>query len=355
MALRYGRRDRQHAARHAGRARSMRTRSPSAARRDPSWRWAQCSGGRTHSGLILPIMQLKLTMLKFAALRKQTTTGAATTSAWPTGDWRLEKGDRRVTFGSPPPRGSMPCPFLVDGNAGAEARWRKRRRCACHDVRGAGRGCPALAGACTPRVCGARSACSSRLHDTVDWPIAFLGAIYAGVGPVAVEHAADGRRLRVHARAQPRAVLLVSAPLLPTLTQALARRPRGAAVIVSRPAARPAGALAFDTWIAGADARIARADRRRRHRVLALLVGLDRPSEGTVHTHANLYWTAGTLRAERARLARGRRRVLRGEALLRLRPRQRADVSAGGRRHVGADGRAADAGGGVQAARRAQA
>ena len=64
----------------------------------------------------------------------------------------------------------------------------------------------------------------------------------------------------------------------------------------------------------------------------------------------SLVQTAALLREAVARHPRGRRRVLGGEAVLRLRPRQRAHVPARRRRDRGADGGAADAGGGDRSA-----
>ena len=98
-----------------------------------------------------------------------------------------------------------------------------------------------------------------------------------------------------------------------------------------------------------ARARRRRRHARRRHRVLAVLVGLDRPAQGHRAHARQPVLDRRAVRARRARAdAAGRRRVLGREAVLRLRPRQRADVSAVRRRDVGADGRAADAAGGVR-------
>src|SRR6476619_3734212 len=60
-------------------------------------------------------------------------------------------------------------------------------------------------------------------HDTVDWPVAFLGSIYAGVVPVAVNTlltADDYAYMLSHSRAR---AVVVSQALLPALTQALAK------------------------------------------------------------------------------------------------------------------------------------
>ena len=53
--------------------------------------------------------------------------------------------------------------------------------------------------------------------------------------------------------------------------------------------------------------------------------------KGTVHTHANPYWTA-ELYGRACSACRGRRLLLGRQAVLRLRPRQRADLSAARRR-----------------------
>ena len=96
-------------------------------------------------------------------------------------------------------------------------------------------------------------------------------------------------------------------------------------------------------------------DDLRRRLLLALFVGLDRRAEGHRARALEPDRDRGALREADPRHPRGRRRVLGGEAVLRLRPRQRPHVSAGGRRDDGADGRAADAGRGVRAAAQAPA
>ena len=53
------------------------------------------------------------------------------------------------------------------------------------------------------------------VHDTVDWPVAFLGALYAGVVPVAVNTlltADDYAYMLAHSRAR---AAIVSGALLP--------------------------------------------------------------------------------------------------------------------------------------------
>ena len=128
------------------------------------------------------------------------------------------------------------------------------------------------------------------MHDSVDFPIAFLGALYAGIVPVPVNTlltADDYTFMLQHCGAR---ALLVSRALWPTLHPALA----GASipVIVSGEAAAPEGTCAF-AGLLDAPPLAAPAD------TLADDFGFwlyssgstGRP-KGTVHTHANLYWTA---------------------------------------------------------------
>ena len=133
------------------------------------------------------------------------------------------------------------------------------------------------------------------MHDCNDWPVAFLGALYAGVVPVAVNTLltpADYAYMLAHSRAQ---AAFVSGALLPTLQTALAQAPHEVrTLVVSRPTgALPAQALDFAAFIARAAPAAAPA-----------ATGADDPGfwlyssgstgrpKGTVHTHANPYWTA---------------------------------------------------------------
>jgi len=133
------------------------------------------------------------------------------------------------------------------------------------------------------------------MHDCNDWPVAFLGALYAGIVPVAVNTlltADDYAYMLQHSRAQ---AALVSAALLPTLQAAMAAGPHELkSVIVSRPAgALPAGTADFEALLAGHAPAAAPAS-----------TGPDDPGfwlyssgstgrpKGTLHSHANPYWTA---------------------------------------------------------------
>jgi len=132
------------------------------------------------------------------------------------------------------------------------------------------------------------------MQDGVDWPVAFLGAIYAGIVPVAVNTlltADDYAYMLEHSRAQ---AVLVSGALLPAVTAAMTRSDHEVAkVIVSEPAAplHPAE-VEFERFLAAA-APLARPAR----------TGADDPAfwlyssgstgrpKGTVHSQANPYWT----------------------------------------------------------------
>ena len=132
------------------------------------------------------------------------------------------------------------------------------------------------------------------MHDTIDWPVAFLGALYAGVVPVAVNtllSADDYAYMIGHARAQ---AALVSAPLLPVLEAALASANHEVrTVLVSRPkGSLPGMAIAFDDFLANEPAQMA-ADTGCDDMAFWLYSsGSTGRPKGTVHTHANPYWTA---------------------------------------------------------------
>ena len=123
------------------------------------------------------------------------------------------------------------------------------------------------------------------MHDTVDWPVAFLGCLYAGVVPVAVNTLltpADYAYMLVHSRAQ---AAFVSTALAPALTQAMSEVPHEVKHVVETsefssltaqharaPTAAPTAADDIGFWLYSSGST-------------------GRP-KGTVHTHANLYWTS---------------------------------------------------------------
>ncbi len=131
--------------------------------------------------------------------------------------------------------------------------------------------------------------------DSTDWPVSFLGAMYAGLVPVAVNTlltADDYAYMLEHSRAQ---AVLVSGALLPTLTAAMVKSDHEVGkVIVSRPIAplHPAE-VEFDAFLAA-------------HAPMPKPAGTspDDPGfwlyssgstgrpKGAVHSHGNPYWTA---------------------------------------------------------------
>src|SRR3990167_6350189 len=132
------------------------------------------------------------------------------------------------------------------------------------------------------------------MHDCNDWPVSFLGAMYAGLVPVAVNTlltADDYAYMLEHSRAQ---AVLVSGALLPALTAALIKSDHDVQkVIVSRPVAplHPAE-VEFEAFLAAQSPLAKPAG-----------TGPDDPGfwlyssgstgrpKGTVHSHANPYWT----------------------------------------------------------------
>ncbi len=123
------------------------------------------------------------------------------------------------------------------------------------------------------------------MHDTIDWPVAFLGCLYAGVVPVALNTLltpADYAYMLAHSRAQ---AAFVSSPLAPVLKQAMNESSHEvkrvidtaefASLITQHAPARTAAQTAADDigfWLYSS--------------------GSTGKPKGTVHTHANLYWTA---------------------------------------------------------------
>lgn len=137
------------------------------------------------------------------------------------------------------------------------------------------------------------------MHDCNDWPVSFLGAMYAGIVPVAVNTlltAEDYAYMLQHSRAQ---AVLVSAALLPVLQTAMQTAAGNGGheirrVIVSRLTGEvPEGAVALDEFLS-------------KHESMATpaMTGPDDPGfwlyssgstgkpKGALHTQANPYWTA---------------------------------------------------------------
>jgi benzoate-CoA ligase len=132
------------------------------------------------------------------------------------------------------------------------------------------------------------------MQDGVDWPVAFLGAMLAGVVPVAVNTlltADDLAYMLEHSRAQ---AALVSGAVKPALKAALAKADHEVhTVVVSRPA-QPLepGDVEFDDFLARA-APLTKATRTHADDPAFWLYssGSTGRPKGTVHSHANPYWT----------------------------------------------------------------
>lgn len=127
--------------------------------------------------------------------------------------------------------------------------------------------------------------------DTVDMPVAFLGALYAGLVPVPVNTllpAADYGYLLAHSGAR---ALVVSGALWPVAQQALATLADQPAVVLSGAAAAE-GATPFAALL-DTPPLAAPADTHADDFAFWLYSsGSTGKPKGTVHSHANLYWTA---------------------------------------------------------------
>ena len=132
------------------------------------------------------------------------------------------------------------------------------------------------------------------MQDTNDWPVAFLGALYAGLVPVAVNTlltADDYAYMLEHSRAQ---AAVVSGALLPALTAAMTRSDHEVAkVIVSRPVAplHPAEVELEAFLQAHAPLQKAAATSPDDPGFWLYSSGSTGRPKGTVHSHANPYWT----------------------------------------------------------------
>ena len=133
------------------------------------------------------------------------------------------------------------------------------------------------------------------LQDTVDFPVAFLGALYAGIVPVPVNTLLTVDDYAFMLRDSGARALLVSRALWPTLQSAMHRDAPGVpvAVIVSGEGAAPDGTQGFGRLLLDALPLTAAADTRADDVGFWLYSsGSTGRPKGTVHTHANLYWTA---------------------------------------------------------------
>jgi benzoate-CoA ligase len=143
------------------------------------------------------------------------------------------------------------------------------------------------------------------MQDSTDWPVSFLGAMYAGLVPVAVNTlltADDYAYMLEHSRAQ---AVLVSGALLPTLTAAMIKSDHEVGkVIVSRPLAPLKAAPSDSTPVQPAEVEFEAFLAAQQPAVRPAATGPDDPGfwlyssgstgrpKGTVHSHGNPYWTS---------------------------------------------------------------
>ncbi|NPT54948.1 benzoate-CoA ligase family protein [Paraburkholderia elongata] len=136
------------------------------------------------------------------------------------------------------------------------------------------------------------------MHDTVELPIAFLGALYAGVVPVVANTlltAADYVYMLTHSHAR---AVIASGALLPNVTQAMDTAEHdGCQLIVSQPLesdeSEPLTAPRLNDLINVATPAIKACTTGCDDIAFWLYSsGSTGKPKGTVHTHANLYWTA---------------------------------------------------------------
>ncbi len=133
------------------------------------------------------------------------------------------------------------------------------------------------------------------MQDSTDWVVSFLGALYAGVVPVAVNTllTADDYAFMINnSRAQ---AALVSSSLLGTLNTAIAQGTKSIkhVVVTRHEGDLPAPSMNFKDFLASATGPSLPAETHADEPAFWLFSsGSTGNPKGTVHTQGNLYWTA---------------------------------------------------------------
>jgi len=134
--------------------------------------------------------------------------------------------------------------------------------------------------------------------DTSDWPVSFLGSLYAGVVPVAVNTLLTAEDYSFMLGNSGAKAVLVSGSLLPVIEEAMSKAPNEVKTLfVSQPTGPlptgPVKALNFDSAIAAHEPLPAPAPTSPQdHAFWLYSSGSTGKPKGTVHTHANPWWTA---------------------------------------------------------------
>ena len=130
------------------------------------------------------------------------------------------------------------------------------------------------------------------MQDSVDFPVGFLGALYAGIVPVPVNTlltADDYAFMLANCRAQ---AVIVSAALWPLLRTAIAAGHLEPILIVAGTDPAPEGARSFAALLQTQPLAQAADTMADEIGFWLYSSGSTGRPKGTVHTHANLYWTA---------------------------------------------------------------